>query len=497
MITESFINSCFTLLLNKNARVKKTKILYRDIMEIIEFCESKETIEIPLIVRNKLDALKVICGQLLDDKTIENIIDSISLSEKFKQHRDFLDVKINEDIKEQNFQDIVRQIRLRKKINALFANYDQLSEILETIKDGSFDSIDDLVEDYEGTIKTLYSNMMESNRVLSIEAAATLDLVKDNYDHVKSMIIKKYQTMNRTKTGFEILDNEIMNGGFEPSRLYIFGGGSGSGKSTFINNTIIRSATLPCPDPSKKERVYLYVTLENTIEESLMRTYQPLFDRTTEEMLQDISQGIDIKKKICDELARNKSSILMKYFPAMSISPLDLIGVIDEAIEQYGKDSIAGLYVDYLDLLKPDNTKYDMYRLDLGYITLSMKTLAVQYNIPIITASQLGRQAYKITDSKDLGVDLMSESIKKVENADFIGLLAADKFNKEIVHGRIGKNRSGKSNVSLDFNVRFQKFKFINVTYSSSPDETDGSMVIKNGDKVCKIKNNTFTGVQI
>jgi replicative DNA helicase len=485
------------LLLNKNAKVKKTKVLYRDISEIIKFCESKETIEIPLIVRNKLDALKVICNQLMSDKSVDNIIDSISLSEKYKQHKDFLDVKINEEIKDIQFHDIVRQVRLRKKINALFSNYDELSEILDTIKDGSFDSIDDLVEDYENTIKTLYSNMMESNRVVSIEAAATLDLVKDNYDHVKEMILKKYLVTNRTPTGFELLDNEVMNGGFEPSRLYIFGGGSGSGKSTFLNNTIIRSATMPCLDPNKKQRVYLYVTLENTIEEALMRTYQPLFDRTAKEMLTDITEGIDIKKKICDELAKNRSSILMKYFPAMSISPLDLISVIDEAVEQYGKEAIAGLYLDYLDLLKPDNTKYDMYRLDLGYITLSLKTLAVQYNIPIITGSQLGRQAYKITDSKELGVDLMSESIKKVENADFVGLFAADRYNKELVHGKIGKNRSGKGNVSLDFKVKFDRFKFVSVTYASSSDNDDNLIAVKNGDKVCKIKNNAFTGVQI
>jgi replicative DNA helicase len=137
-----------------------------------------------------------------------------------------------------------------------------------------------------------------------------------------------------------------------------------------------------------------------------------------------------------------------------------------------------------------------MYRLDLGYITLSLKTLAVQYNIPIITGSQLGRQAYKITDSKELGVDLMSESIKKVENADFVGLFAADRYDKELVHGKIGKNRSGKGNVSLDFKVKFKRFKFISVTYSSNP-ENDDLIPVKNGDKLCKIKNNTFTGVQI
>jgi replicative DNA helicase len=403
-------------------------------------------------------------------------------------------MKINEEIKDAQLQDIIRQVRLRKKINALFANYDQLNKILDSIKDGSFDSIDDLVEDYEGTIKTLYSNMMESNRVVSIEAAATLDLVKDDYANVKEMIIKKYERTNRTPTGFELLDDKIMNGGFEPSRLYIFGGGSGSGKSTMINNTIIRSATMPALDPNKKKRAYLYISLENTIEESLMRTYQPMFDRSTVDMLTDIKQGIDIKKRIVDAIAQNNSTIIMKYFPAMSISPLDLIGVIDEVMEEYGADGVAGLYIDYLDLLKPDNTRYDMYRLDLGYITLSLKTLAVQYNIPIITASQLGRQAYKITDSKELGVDLISESIKKVENADFVALLATNRFKKDLVHGKIGKNRSGKGNISLDFKVDFEKFKFISVTYSSVEDD---EIIMKKGDQVCKIKPAVFDGLQI
>jgi ABC-type sulfate transport system substrate-binding protein len=38
------------------------------------------------------------------------------------------------------------------------------------------------------------------------------------------------------------------------------------------------------------------------------------------------------------------------------------MGVVDDVIDQYGKESIAGLYIDYLDLLKSD-TKYDMYRI--------------------------------------------------------------------------------------------------------------------------------------
>jgi len=480
LITESFLNSCFSLLLNKKSKIKRSKALYRDILSILDFYTKKETIDIPLSVSNKLDCLQKISAMALEDKTIENILDSILFSEKFKQHVGFLDLKMNEELNEQDFQDIIKQVRLRKKINSLFNNYDELSKVLDSIRDGSFDSIDDMVENYEVTIKTLYSNMMESNRSITLEAAASLDLAKDDYTHVIDMIKKKYQSKNTTSSGFNYLDQKIMFGGYEPSRLYVFGGGSGAGKSTLLNNTIYKSATNPLtleekiPKPGEINKVYIYITMENTIEESLMRTYQPMFDRTVPEMLDDIVKGVNIKQLINNELAKRGSTIIMKYFPAMSISTIDIMGVVDDVINEYGKERIAGLYIDYLDLLKTD-IKYDMYRLELGHITLSLKTLAVQYNIPVITASQLGRAVYRVRDADSLNIDQMSESIKKVEHADFVALLAKSSVDENLVFCKVGKNRSGKSNVSVNFTVDFSKFKFKEVSPLANKHKPDAS----------------------
>ena len=468
MITESFLNSCFLLMLNKNTTIKRSKGLYRDVREVITFTDKKDMVDVPISVKNKLDLLKIVTEMLIDNnKTIENIYDSVVFSEKFKQHKDFLDSMINDEVNSITFQSTLEQVRLRKKIGALFKNYDELDKVLTSIKDGSFDSIDNLVEDYEATIKSLYSNMMESNRALTIQAAASLDLVNDDYTHVVSMIKQKYDKSNSTPSGFTMFDRDILNGGYEPSRLYVYGGGSGAGKSTILNNTIYKSAMMQLPTntrfPSDRDvnRVYVYVTLENTIEESLMRTYMPMYEKTTVQMLQEIGgdMPVDIRAKIAEKLQPVGATIVMKYFPAMSVSPVDLMGVLDEVADVYGKDAIAGLYVDYIDLLKTD-TRYDMYRLELGHITLSLKTLAVQYNIPVITASQLGRSAYRVTDSNELGVDQMSESIKKVEHADFVMLLAKDPVTDGLVHGKVGKNRAGKANVAIDFNVDFERFKF-------------------------------------
>jgi len=479
VITETFLNSCFSLILNKKAKLKRTKILYRDILETIDFTTSKETIDVPISIQNKVECLKKILIMLVEDKPIENVLDSISFSEKFKQLKDFIEIKSDEELKAKTFDDIIRQIRIRKKVNALFRNYDELSNVLTTIKDGSFDSLDDLVIDYESTIKKLYSNMMESNRSVTVEESASLDLVKDDYGHAIEMIKHKYDRSNKTPTGFPLLDGEIYTGGFDPSRLYIVGGGSGSGKSTMLNNFIIKSACLPptlSVQKQKKKKVYIYVTLENTIEESFLRTYMCLFDKTLVQVLTELATDKDIektmKKKVSDELEKNNSTIIMKYFPAMSISTVDIMGIVDNVIDEYGHESIQGLYIDYLDLLKTD-TKYDLYRMELGYITLSLKTLAVEYNIPVITATQLGRAAYKIEHSAELNVDQVGESIKKVEHADSILLLAIDRSLETLIHGKIGKNRSGKANVALDFVVDFSKSKFKSASYSTNEKKQD------------------------
>jgi len=473
------------LLLNPKSKLKKTGALYRDVINILEFSDSRESYEIPLPVKSKLEFLRKISEMLLAGKTIESVIDSVSLSEKFKQHQDFLELKITESLNEATFQDYLRQIRIRKKIGALFQNYDELNKVLDSIKDGSFDSIDDLVDDYEITIKTLYTNMMESNRAVTIESASSLDLNKDDYESVINMITKKYEKTNKTPSGFRLLDStDYLNGGYEASRLYVWGGGSGAGKSTLLNNSIYRAAlshqnltfdgASKVPVPGEIHNVYIYVTLENTIEEALMRTYQPMFGKTTPELISDIQHGVKIGDEIKAQLDKNSATIIMKYFPAMSVSTLDLMGVVDEVIDEYGIDAIRGLYVDYLDLLKTD-TRYDIYRLELGHITLALKTLAVQYNIPVVTATQLSRKVYNIQESRELNLDQMSESIKKVEHADFVGLLGKDQNDNTIVHGKIGKNRAGKSNIALQFNVDFSKFIFTDALVAANRSRADAT----------------------
>ena len=56
---------------------------------------------------------------------------------------------------------------------------------------------------------------------------------------------------------------------------------------------------------------------------------------------------------------------------------------------------------------------------------------------------------------------------------DFVLLMTRDPVNENWVYGKVGKNRSGVSNISLEFDVNFAHFRFNSVrkvTNTAAPD---------------------------
>ena len=472
MITEAFLNVCFSVILCKlpeGSKVRRDNTISRDILEILDFFEGKDNTGIPVTSRSKWDCLKRVCSLRLEGGGNDSIISSLTgIGKKYSSLKDFLEAKASEELDTQEIKKNIDHIRVHRKAASMFSNYNELVKLVELIKDGSFEAIDDLVSNYEEDIKRLYVNVMEHSRDSDIAASASLDFIEDDHTPILEEIVEKYTSKNKVSSGFRVFDVDVLNGGFETERLYIFGGGTSAGKSTLMNNMIINSATIfdpvldVCPQNDEVERVYIYITLENSLSDAYLRTYQPLFDRTTAQAVDDVKKGVDIKKAITDRLKQKGSTIIMKFFPAYSITPNDLMPVVNDAISRYGEESIKGLYVDYLDLLRPDR-RHEFYRIELGHIALSLKGISSYYKIPVITASQLGRQVYDgINNARELNLGMISESIKKVEHADFVALLARNVQEESKVHVFVGKNRSGRSNVAIDFRANFDKYKFVN-----------------------------------
>lgn len=468
MLTEQFINSCLSVLLSKSTEGKSIQSVCRDILEVTTFYKKKEKGEIPIVIKNKLECLEKICELRNEDISPENVLDSISEGEKFKHLIDFLETKMQEENTEQQISDNIEQIKLRKKSTLVFSNYDELSGYLESVKNGSYNSLNELVTEYEKFVKGMYGNLMNIKRTDEVEMSSTFNLATDNYTSIIELIKKKYSRESTFPTGFDLFDNGVLNGGYERSRLYIYGGGSGSGKSTLMTNCIERGMIKVCNDKDKGKGICLYITLENQVDETFMRIYQSMFMKTGADLLRDIVQkpSLDIKSEVLAKFGTDMH-IVFKYYPKYSITPIDVSMIIDE-VEASDKDGrkVQILYLDYLDLLRADavfGKNYDLYRLELSHITSALKDIAVAYNIPIITVSQLGREVYtKNPNSKELNLGMMSESIKKVEHADFIALMSKDQTSDDLVHMNIAKNRGGRANISIDFTVNFAMYKFLN-----------------------------------
>ena len=225
------------------------------------------------------------------------------------------------------------------------------------------------------------------------------------------------------------------------------------------------------------KHVYIYVTMENTADESLMRVYQDVMDITEDDLLTRLKSGeLDsrsMKEHINAKILPNSATIVMKYFPGLTISPVDIMGVVDEVESTYGTGTIAVLFIDYLDLLTTDSP-YDMYRLELAKLVLSLKSMAIQYNIPVATATQLNRTAYRVENAKDLGADQLGESIKKVEHSDMVMVLhKVTKNGKDKIIGKIAKFRSNRSGYAIEANVDFAKYKFHEFTLVKNEDKKD------------------------
>ena len=781
MLTEQFLNSCFLLVLNKNIAPNGMNGVYRDIGEILSFYKKKEKGEIPIVLKNKVDCLEQICELRINGRTSENIIDSlISYSNKFKDLESFMTVKCNQIISPELVDDNIKQINVRKKIMIIFSDYDTISAFLDSIKDGTFNSTDEVTDEFEGFVKDLYSNLMKIKREESVKGSSSLDLLEDSYDSVMTLIKSKYYEELVT-SGFPELDT-ILRGGFQKGRLYILGGGSGcvdkdteffngthwkkisewdendlvlqynkdgsanlvkpkryiktnceefnsaesnemsmmfcdfhnhiyvnkthpeellkintkdfleahnrtphgfggqilttfkyegigidlsddeiklmmivilngeikkdsdtirirtrkeskqerlvqllnncsiqynrkygrngysdfyfnapknhkefepnywfncnsrqlkiitdeciqrlndwtkvvfstsnkeladfiqfafvsigkrtnmfngksslyklsicgnntvsfrdrnrikktidrvkskdgkkycfevesgmlvlrrnnkifctgnSGKSTFLINLINKGidyfGSLCLQDETRKKdpkKVFIYITLENLIDESLMRMYQSMFDRSYDDLINLVvsDSNTEIKQNIFSKLDAANMTVIMKYFPKFSITPTDINMIIDDVASIYGKENIKAVLVDYLDLLEMDRIKHksnDLYRLELSKITASLKDIAVEHNVPLITLTQLGRDVYgKSFDPKSLNLGLISEAIKKVEHADFVALMVRDAADDSKVYMYVGKNRGGKSNVHMIADVEFEKFKFLSL----------------------------------
>lgn len=503
MITDSFINSCFSLTLGKQTEDLHISI-FRDIVEVVKFYKEKEKSEIPLQIRNKLEILENTSLLRASGFSPDYVYNDLQEGKKNEDYLEFIEFKHDEQLEERSVKDIVSQIRDKRKLSYLFSNYVSLGNFIDTVRNGTYNSTSDLIKNYSKYVKELYRNFMSLSRVEESENSSNLDLGRDDFRYVVDLIKQKCNPAETVRSGFSVLDTRVFTfGGYEPGRLYIFGGGSGSGKSTFLLNTIEKNFTknqidkvidilkneytiLDGDDEEKKlevlkireerkkkkaKEIFVYITLENSIDESLLRLFQIITNKDSIEAVNSITNNQqefeDLFMTIKDV---TDTGVVLKYFPKHSIAPSDLYRILDDIKSDYPDSDIKAIFLDYLDLLKGDLV-FNEYRLELSSITSALKDLAVDYKAPLITVTQLIREIYtKNPDAKSMNLGMIAEAIKKVDHADFVALMNHDQLEPNIVYMFVGKNRNGKVNIPIIFQVDFERFRFTNGIIDSVKD---------------------------
>lgn len=264
-----------------------------------------------------------------------------------------------------------------------------------------------------------------TNETFSLEPNALINII----DNVRVELTNEYRKLYTGMVGF----NQLIGGGFENTRCYLFLGITGIGKSLSLLNIAYQikkyNKTFKAKDPTKIPTI-VYLTMENTVTETVDR----LFKIATGDNLRNYSteQAVDILKASGELYLTDESPInlLIKYQPNRSVDT-GYLYTLTEDLEDEGYEVIC-MIQDHVKRIRAASGQTDV-RLELGDVINEMKTFAILKDIPIITVSHLNRDAAKIIDTaptrsnKDivrlLGKSNIGESLLMLDNVDYAGII--------------------------------------------------------------------------
>jgi KaiC/GvpD/RAD55 family RecA-like ATPase len=293
----------------------------------------------------------------------------------------------------------------------------------EYLEKGNFDPVEKLIKD-------------------AVQISLTKDMGTDYFADPRSRLMKIKNNNGQVSTGWPCLDNKLY-GGFNRGELQIFAGGSGSGKSLFMQNLSLNWVQAGLNG--------VYLTLELNEELCAMRIDSMLTDVGQKEVFRNLD---DVEMKV--RMSSKKSGkFWIKYLPAQST--VNDIRAYVKTLQIETGTRIDFLCIDYLDLLMPVSTKVspsDLFVKD-KYVSEEIRNLSKELNVLLVTASQLNRSA---VEEIEFDHSHISGGISKINTADnvfgiFTSRTMRDRGQYQI---QLMKTRSSSGvgqKIDLSFNV--------------------------------------------
>ena len=283
-----------------------------------------------------------------------------------------------------------------------------------------------------------------------------------------------------TSTGWTTFD-KFLYGGFNRGELNIFAGGSGSGKSLFMQNIALNWVLAGMN--------VVYVSLELSEELCSMRMDSMLTGYSTRDLFKNM-EDVDLKLRMTSKKAGKLQVVQLPN----GCNVNDLKAYLKEYQIQHGV-TVDAMCVDYLDLMSPAGKKIsasDLFIKD-KYVSEELRNFAIEQNILFVTASQLNRAS---VDEVEFDHSHISGGISKINTADNVVGIFTSRAMRERGRAQIQfmKTRSSSGvGQKLDLAFNIESLRITDLDDDELEDMNSGTSAIY--DKLKKQSQSSQAGV--
>lgn len=205
--------------------------------------------------------------------------------------------------------------------------------------------------------------------------------------------------------------NKISHGGLDPKTLNVYLGQTNVGKSIVLCNDAASFV--------RNGKNVVYITLEMSELKAQRRIAANLFDVTMEKYDEIVRNGEVAKrlKKLSNASMIPLGRLFVKEFPTSQAGVTDIKRYLKE-LEEVKKIKIDVVLIDYINILKNErNPNSENVYMKIKQIAEDLRGLAVEKDMIIISATQVGRSAY---NGDDIKLEDVSESVALNNTCDTI-----------------------------------------------------------------------------
>lgn len=265
-----------------------------------------------------------------------------------------------------------------------------------------------------------------------------MDLQDIKFDFL-DIIGDTYSSENMFKTGIKGWD-DALGGGFVKNNLHIVCAKPGGGKSKTMA-FLAKQALL-------QRKKVIFITLELSEAETTANLINSITGLTLQDLLKPENKK-EYEYKINEFCQKYAPNFKVKFYKPATVTSdtihnyiMKIINFSEDNGQTFKPDVI---FVDYLDKLLPtQKVKGSTYE-DIGGVADDLKNLAITFDCPLITASQLGRYSWDLKDDQVVSMASIAESARKVHLAHSITTFNDNPAEKDLGMVRLymAKSRSG------------------------------------------------------